>query len=380
MMAIQDQFQHEEGHSAARGWALDSAPIHSWKKLATVALVSMAITSSISHVLAHWLGITRSTGIYRRVGPVSGPQVFTAGSSLLVSGLDWPRISSVLGQGIENWSVGGSTPDIWEQFARRRHNGNLTVIGISLYDINETRVAADRAMCVPFGRSVSDLWTSAAEPDLWHRTLTQYSMKYLWLPFPTAGETEKVLVGMRRKAAELSGRQASLDAYEGVLLQPQGVLDGGKFTTNLTDWSSAKLQRRIEALGADIQDRHEFFRGPKRLALHRLIAASQKQGKVILVVFPVSKAYLTVWVNERVVRDFEKAVGEAKAAAPDTLVVRLDTIPDITDDANFWDLVHLNSTGRRLATNVFLQEAALGTLERAEERTSAFIFEPSKSK
>src|SRR5712671_4730818 len=142
-----------------------------------VVLLSLALASSANHLMARWLGLswTGGIGIYRRVGPETGPQAFCAGSSLLVSGLSWSKVSKALGQGIETWGVGGSSPDIWEEWQHQRPLSNTTIIGVSVYDLNEMHLANDRATIVPLLRTINDLWASGADPPLWHRVLGQYT-------------------------------------------------------------------------------------------------------------------------------------------------------------------------------------------------------------
>jgi hypothetical protein len=342
-----------------------------------VACLSLVLSSSADYLLASWLGLSRTTGTYRRVGPTSGPQVFCAGSSLLVSGLFWPKVSESLGQGIENWSVGGSSPEIWEVFQQQRPHANMTIIGVSVYDLNEMRLSFDRARCVPLAQTISDLWASGEDPVLSRRILTQYALTYAQLLFPTAGDADRVLVGVRRKVAEQLGRQASLDEHEGVLFQPSGVLDAGESTTKVSDWSVARLRRRIAALRAENRGRHEFFNGPKRRALDRILFRARRQGRVIVVVLPVTRAYTEEFLDASIVAAFERAVDEAMAIAPEATLVRLDRVPGISDHGNFFDLVHMNSFGRRVATPAFLLEAAKRASPRSSDSPSTAYISPS---
>jgi hypothetical protein len=337
------------------------------RRLAWVAFLSLVLSSAANYALAHWLGLSRSGSVevYRRVGNESGPQVFCAGSSLLIWSLSWPEISESFGQGIENWSVGGSSPDIWEEWQRYRPLSNTTIIGISLYDLNEMHLADERAEIVPLSRTISDLWTTGADSVLSHRLLTQYALKYVRLLFPTAGDADKVLVGLRSKGAKALGLQASLDEHEGVLFEQNGVLGVGESTMKVSDWSSARLLRRIAVLRAENRGRHEFFNGPKSRAFHRMLVQAGRQGRVIVVVLPVSEAYTDEFIDESVAAAFERAIREAMAIAPEATVVRVDRLPGISDNGNFADLVHLNSFGRRVATEKFLAEVP----KRESQRT-----------
>jgi hypothetical protein len=356
----------------------------SGRRLAAVVCLTLVLSSFGNYLVASWLGLSRSapwlgraTGIYRRVGPENGPQVFCAGSSLLIWGLSWPEISKSLGQGIENWSVGGSSPEIWEIFQQRRRDANTTIIGISVYDLNEMRLTPERAKYVPLTQTVTDLWASGTKLTLCRRILNQYAMTHMRLLFPMAGESDKVLVEVRRKFAKEFGLQASLREQEGVLFERDGVLDAGEFTMKLSDWSAARVLRRTALLRAENRGSHEFFHGPKYQALERILLRARHHGRVIVVVLPVAKAYAEEFLDTSVLAAFERALHEAVAIAPEATVVRLDRVPGITDNGYFADLVHLNSYGRRLATPVFLKEITQST-SKGNSHTWLTVSNPDK--
>lgn len=58
--------------------------------LFVVLCLTVVLSSTLTYLLFSWLtlprelGLTQSTGNYRRTGPETGPQVFCAGSSLLI--------------------------------------------------------------------------------------------------------------------------------------------------------------------------------------------------------------------------------------------------------------------------------------------------------
>jgi hypothetical protein len=329
--------------------------------LAAVFFLSLVLAAVADYLLVLWLAIpqpgTSFIGIYRRVGPESGPQVFCAGSSLMGLALSWSKVSAAMGQGIEMWAVGGSSPDIWEQWQRQRPHSNVTLVGVSLYDLNEMHVADARASVVPLSRTVEDLWSTHADSALSHRILSQYLLKLVRFLFPTAGDADEVLVGLRSKAASLLGQQASLAKHEGVVVEPPPpIMDAAESTSSLNDLSSAHLIRRLAVFRAENRGQHEFFKGPKNRALHRLLYQARNQGRVILVVLPVSKPYKQEFIDEATEAAFEEAISQAMAIVPEATLVRLDRVPGISDPACFGDSVHMNSLGRRFATEAFLKE------------------------
>jgi len=331
------------------------------RRLAEIAFLSLGFCSVANYLLAAWVGLptlapwSRSMGIYRRIGPESGPQVFTAGSSLLGAGVAWPQVSESLGEGIENWSVGGSSPEIWEVFQQRRPNPAMTIVGVSAYDLNEVRLTSERAEYVPLIETVSDLLVSKADPALSRRILTQYAIKYVRLLFPMTGYTDRVLVGLRYRLAGAVGLGARLQEHEGVVLERDGVFDAGEVTMRLSDWSSARMLRRLAALRGENHGVPEFLSGPKRRALERILLRAQQHGPVIFIVLPVSKSYAQEFLDKSSLDEFERALNEVMKMAPEATVVRLDRVPGITDDSYFADHVHLNAYGRRLTTPVLLK-------------------------
>ena len=311
-------------------------------------------------------------GIYRRVGPQDGPQALAAGSSLLQSAVSWPKVSESLGQGVETWGVGGSSPEIWEQWQQQRPHSNLTIIGISVYDLNEFHVADGRAHVVPLVQTIRDLWASHADPALTHRILTQYALQYIRAVFPTAGMADKVIVELRAKAAKLTGREASLAEHDGVVVEPPPpLLDAGNSTAAVSDWSSARLMRRMAALRSENRGLHEFFRGPKHLALKRLLAQDLRHGHVIVLVLPVTREYSDEFIDPTTQAAFENVIQQAMTNAPEATFVRLDRLPGISEPTYFFDLVHMNALGRRLSTQALLTELATRGFQHSSENTTA---------
>jgi hypothetical protein len=346
-------------------------------KVVAVLFLSVVLASVANYLLVLWLGIPlpgTSLVTYRRVGPENGPQVFCAGSSLLGHALVWSKVSATMGQGIESWAVGGSSPDIWEQWQKQRPHSNVTIVGVSLYDLNEMHLADARASVVPLWRTVDDLWSAHTDSALSHRILSQYLLKYVRLLFPTAGNADEVLVGLRSKAADLLRQQASLAKHEGVMLEPPPpIMDLGESTSSVNDWPSDHLIRRLAVLRAENRGQHEFLKGPKNRALHRLLYQARNQGRVILVVLPVSKPYRQEFIDEATEAAFEDAISQAMAIAPEATLIRLDRLPGISDPACFFDLVHLSSLGRRFATEAFLKE-----LKRGPSTTTPLASSPDR--
>jgi len=321
-------------------------------RLLIVLCVPIMIAVVVSHVTASRFGLQTGDAMYRRIGTTNGPQVFCAGSSLLQFGISWPEVSDALGQGIECWAVAGSSPEIWEVSQRLATNANTMIMGVSVYDLNEYQLCDSRAHIVSFGQTVSDLWQAKAGWLFSKRVLSQYPLALLRSLIPTAGRSNAVLVGLRRKMRELFGLSASAEDQGNALVLPsQPVLDFGAATERVSNWPVDKVLRRLAMQRNLIQGRHAFD-GPKKLAFLRMLN-HVRSDRTIVIVLPVAPSYAREFATPEVDRDFENVLSEAKRVNSDVLFVRLDRVSALHSDEYFSDLVHLNGAGREIATAAF---------------------------
>jgi hypothetical protein len=334
--------------------ATAAAPASSAKRFVILLAAVVALSAGVNHLLSYWLGLAVPAVKYRRVGPTAGPQVFVAGSSLLQFGLSWPELSEFFGKGMENWGLGGSSPEIWELTQPGPERSTLMIVGISLYDLNEFHLAEARANVVPFSSTLRDLSTTTPDPVVTRRILGQYPLAYLRFVYPAAGQADAAMVAVRRwLRASLSLAGAEQDRATALVLPTDDRLHFGESSERIADWDRGRTLRRLSLMRAESRGQHTFD-GPKRAALHRMITKAAAQGDVVIVVMPVAQAYRTELVTPDVTARFEEAVQEAQRLSGDGRVVRLDQVPDLGTDEHFSDFVHLNSEGRRLATARFL--------------------------
>lgn len=329
-----------------------------WARVTAVLCLSALLASAASHAIGAWLGVGQGPPVYRRIGPRDGPQVFAAGSSLLQFGLSWSEVSAHLGRGIESWGVPASSPDMWEIPQRAASNTDLLLIGVSVYDLNEYRVAASRASLVPLSQTIRDLRESAADLTLARRLLNQYLLASVRLLIPTAGYSDKVHVGLRAQARRALGlRSAMVDAETALVLPAGAVLEFGESTQRVSDWDSARLLRRMSSMRLENGGKHAFD-GPKHAAFRRMLVRAKAQGDVIIVVLPVTSVYEEELLTPTTSQEFETALHDAQSQAPASIVIRLDHVAGLKSSDYFSDLVHLNSAGRRIATAAFLDALA----------------------
>ena len=308
------------------------------------------VASAISHAAVRLFKLERSPRLVERIGVESqNTPLCAAGSSLLFYGLDWELISKALGRGIIKCGVPAASPSELEQVASPIQT-DATVIGISLYDLNEHLLSDFRSEVVPFGGTVRDLYASNADWPFTKRLVGQYPLTYARTLFPTAGRSLGVMVGIRRELRQLLGRGAGTSGAEPALTFEQR----GSAVETIESWTEGRTLRNLAQIETGCQGRWEF-NGPKRLALQRLVGRAQEKGHVFLVVMPQPPPFLKKFATAEVLQRFERALAEIGKAHPQVVWVRLDRAPVLQSSRCYWDLVHLNGTGQQLATPMVLE-------------------------
>jgi len=166
--------------------------------------------------------------------------------------------------------------------------------------------------------------------------------------FPTIGRSDGVMVGIRAKLQKLRG--GSIDAGEAPKLQTTGKSD---IEEKVSDWSEARLQRRLVLLRAACLGKHNY-NGPKKLALARLLKRASERGRTILVVLPVPPIYQKSLLSANSMQEFQNELSELQRLCPDLEMVRLDKLPALDRDDLYYDYVHLNRYGQEIATHALL--------------------------
>lgn len=317
--------------------------------------VVVAITAIISRSITASLGIETTPSGYWVTGPGAGrASVFLAGSSLAGDGLAWKEISDVLNLRIEGWGVAGSSPSEWERFQHLATQAKVTVLVVSSYDLNEYFLSDFRAEVVPLGQTIKDLRQSRADWPYSKRLLSLYPLTYLRMLYPTAGRSDGVMVGVRENLRKLVRAVFPLESEAGPTLSFNETASTQEYKKEkISSWSSGRMLRRLASLRSACQGKHAF-NGPKRLAFLRMLRQAQEQGRAVVVVLPVSPLYTKEFLTPEVKREFEEALTEAQHSVPKARWVHLDQLNELNSNEYFWDLVHMNSYGQKVATEAFL--------------------------
>jgi hypothetical protein len=322
-----------------------------------VLSVALAIVSVIDHATVVWLRI-RTGGIdQRHLATLQGaPVALAQGSSLMLDAISWQRVANSIRVSVENWFVAGSSPSEWEVLQHRARDVHLTFIAVSAYDLNEDFLCDYRADVVPLDQTINDLRQSHSDWQFSKRVLSQYPLKYVRLFFPTMGRSDGVMVGLRGKLAKLLSPWMKIETEAGPAIHT-GNNEGTENaqTEKLTHWAQARTLRRIALMRSACGGKQRFD-GPKKVALLRMLKQAHRQGDVVVIVLPVSNIYTREFLPSPVIAQFEASLSAARQAVPAARWFRLDQLPELNSDNNFWDLVHLNLYGQQIATKAFLEQ------------------------
>ena len=94
-------------------------------------------------------------------------------------------------------------------------------------------------------------------------------------------------------------------------------------TERVSDWTPARLQRRMLLMRAACLGEHSFM-GPKKMALLRLLRRAETQGPVVLVVLPLPPVYRQALMPPAAVQEFERELADLQRLCQRVQVIRLD--------------------------------------------------------
>ena len=310
-------------------------------ELATILAVASMLAAGASHAVARWLGIRVQSAEVLQMVPETGKRgLAVGGSSLVYYGIGWQEIATKLGVGVQNNSAPSASPCEIEFTPLGTSAAQLRVLGISLYELNETNVSDARPALVPFAQTLTDLRASSVPWSFMKSLISRYPREEVRQIFPTVGRSVHVMVGLRRKIKELLHKSA-----EAV----QSVQSSSEQDARLTDWEEGRILRNAATMSA-VLDHQQLFDGPKRRALTRIIATATPERPLLVLVLPVSPTYSRLVADPDAQAACYKMLAETLSPRPGLAVLRLDELPALRDDAVFCDLIHLNFAGRALAT------------------------------
>jgi len=253
---------------------------------------------------------------------------------------------------METWPVAGGSPAEGEVFQERAPHATRTFIVVSAYDLNENWLCDFHADIVPLSETIRNLRQCGAPWPFCKRVLSQYPLMVARKLFPTAGRSDGVMVGIRSKLLKLFHTSTAAGQDDAPQLGDTGT---SLIRDKVTDWSEARLERRLVLMRSSCQGKQSFD-GMKKNALIRMLQRAERQGQSVLVVLPVSPIYQKEFLNSDVVHDFEETLADVRRHCPRTQIIRLDPITALHDNGLFWDSVHMNMYGQQIATTALLKQ------------------------
>ena len=323
------------------------------RQLIVILAAVLVLGSVLSHAVVRLLDI-RTNAIDR--GKINaeapGAPVLVMGSSLTFFGVSFREVAKAMQRPLVTRSVGGASPCELEPLALEVPEAARLILGISIFDLNESNLSDSRPSLVPFGQTFSDLRASGADWAFKKRVLWSYPLPWLQQPFPVAGRSDAVMVNLREKARTLRRSQPAADAETRLFFKTD---EDTIRPEKLSDWDAGRVARNVSQLtGAGFAGGR--FDGPKSLALARILRRAANREPTLVLVFPVSPPYRRAFASESSVARFEEALERAQTADPRLRLIRLDREPAMQSAEVFWDLVHLNDDGRRIATRLVAGE------------------------
>ena len=313
----------------------------------------LVLSSALCHALV-WALAIRTSGVDRgRINPQAGGKpALVLGSSLIFFGISFREVATAMDRPLVTRSVGGCSPCELEWLAREVPEAARTLIGVSLFDLNESNLSDARPTLVPFTQTISDLRASHSDWASTKRVVWSYPVPWVQRILPLTGRSNAMMVNLRDKVRSLRKQPAGADLETRLTFKTD---EDAERPEKLSNWDRGRIGRTLAQLAATGLP-HGRFDGPKSLALGRILASAASQEPAVVIVFPVSPPYREMFADTTSVEHFEQALARIKAANPNVQMIRLDQEPALQPAEVYWDLVHLNDDGRRLATRRLIEQ------------------------
>ena len=320
-------------------------------QFAAILLAVTFLTSLLCHGVARLLHMRQNLVDRARIEPdTPGAPVLVTGSSLTFFGVSWREISHRIQRPLVTRSVGGASPCELETLALEVPEAARVVIGVSIFDLNENNLSDSRANLVPLSRTLGDIRRSGADWSYKKRVIWSYPLPWVQRVFPVAGRSTEIMVGVREIGRTLLHRAPAAESTGEARLTFKTDEDAGR-PEKLSDWDVGRVKRNLSQLRAT-GIASSRFDGPKSLALERILTAPNRTETPMVLVFPVSPPYREAFADASAVASFEAALQRLRERVPNVLIVRLDHDPALQPAEVYWDLVHLNNDGRKIATRL----------------------------
>ena len=323
------------------------------RQLLIVLASVLGLSSVLSHAIVRALEIRANAIDRARInGEAPGKPALVMGSSLTFFGISFQTVAKAMDRPLLTRGVGGCSPCELEYLMPEVPEAALTIIGVSIFDLNENNLSDSRPTLVPFTRTLGDLRASHSDWASMKRVVWSYPVPWIQHILPVAGRSNAVMVNLRDKVRALRKKPVGTELEAKLAFKTD---EDSQHPEKLSDWDHGRIGRNLSQLSATGLP-HGRFDGPKSLALSRMLDRAAQQEPAVIIVFPVSPPYREAFADATSVEHFGKALDRIKVAHPQIQMIRLDQEPALQPSEVFWDLVHLNDDGRRLATRRLIEQ------------------------
>jgi len=262
-----------------------------------------------------------------------GASMVFLGTSLVIAGADARLLDPLLpvGRGAYNAALASGVPSLmapwYEDVVNRRLHPSIVVIGLSSYDLEDdafSDYSVNQFLDSPAGRQATGHADALEDVDWW---LRQHSA--VWANRSSLRDPSTVVDAIR-------GKQPAVDA-EASMLDDHGVL---------------LVDRAAQVPHVDVS--HWALGQRNVAALRNLITVAQTDGqKVVLVEMPVTDEFVNRHPHGD--SDYTAFLGDVSSLARTYGITTFD-YSTMRDRSLFADDVHLNSTGAKQLTTMFMRD------------------------
>ncbi len=335
-----------------------------WCTILSLFVLVFCSAAVFSHFIAYALGFRQIKSVQQATEPTGhfSRPVFSFGSSLKGFAIDEALLTNARGWHTISKGCGAGSPAEFEFLLNDSANNSSLIIFTSIFEMSEGMISPSRTSLVPFLQSVQDTWDMVLGWEQTKTILWKYPLDSLQEVFPTLGRSWEVQVLARDKIRALLGRSSTPASDDGPIdLNPTS----NEIQSSLLDWDSGRLERNVVQMQQMSVSLHSNFAGPKSRALDRILTRSRQSDTFnIVVILPVSPAFISRNVDREAVNAFDLALIKLQDRHPDALIIRLDNEGLLQNDDLFWDLVHMNARGQASTTALLLERLNNTTLQK----------------
>jgi hypothetical protein len=337
--------------------------VKEWKAIIFLSLFAFSSSAILSHIVAWGVGLGRIHGVQRAEQPTAqdAKPVISYGSSLMGYAINSEKLREATGWDLEFTGCAAGSPAEFEFLSDPNKPKAGQMIFTSIFEMSECMLSPSRTHLVPFWRSLQDTRDMILGWEQTKMLLWKYPLDWFQYFFPTLGRSWEIQVIIRDKLLEFLDRRGQNSSEEAPIeLAPYS----NNKTNSILSWDAGRMERNVAQMRQRNVLLHNNFVGPKSRALDRMLERGTKmESASIIVILPVSPEYIRRFVDAETTAAFERMLSELHNRHPAAKFIRLDQEPSLQKDDFFWDLVHINADGQKVATCRLIEQLINQTMQ-----------------